>query len=918
MTGVTAVSIETYSLILIKGSPQTLHGITTNFTKLVSVQSLQGMNFTTITNDDLALGLFAGKTVASDLQLRVGQSYLIYSTISESYVSLKLLGIESFNSFYDEELFTSLQNSNFFRPTSVQQDVSMIRIKYDPNILSKRTITDMVNGVHQVTMQFTKQNVNTSIANFKGIKVSVYTIDGFLESTGVTDQNGNVSFNLPLGHYTVLATNSISSSSYDMYVYKTTNINYKLPNYFSLGPLFLYSLTISSYLNGLEIHNASIKLIDYYNIQIPLKQVNGHLQGQNLYPQYYTAIGVLGSLREEHTLTLQGNTSITLNFTHEVQLKLFTTTKEELNQFSCQIYDENQGSTIYKQNCSNLFYLPKSVYNITFIEQNYGTTSIPLVINGTQGIQIIHATIGFIQTNFTFYTTSGVYYNTKPVYIRELTNNTFTLLGYTSNQGEISANFTYGSEHILYLNTSATHNAVYYKSLINENKTFILQTYKQLTIDVVNGSDNFKRPLVNANVTVSTLYNYKMSSLTSIAGLAVFLLPTEDILNVSLSQGPYAKNVLIYSFNSGELFTYSLGKTIIDLNLLTQANIPLSNTVVTLVTLTGNQTLQTDSKGKVIMNVNTLQNQSYIQNDGLIGAVANIKEDLNLDFLVTEFYVFVIHFNGTNYLELIPNTYFNSLVHESIIIPYRFIISFNLVDNLQFGVPNAVVTLSNAQGVQYSFSTNSVGTAITELYTVGIFSANIRTQGEIFSQTTSIMLNNTTYVLSLPIERSALQYVNSLGGNYYALSSKEYLDSFYNTTLTFFIEIALVLLLIVVIVLLFLFSSAIMLILESIQKEIAIAQIIGGSNEQLFSNVFTQLSLRGLIASVLGYFIGYVITMVIPNLNNVQLIGFIIQPSFNIPFFILSIVAINAISIVTLTRQIQKYNWKIPLENVRF
>ena len=409
-----------------------------------------------------------------------------------------------------------------------------------------------------------------------------------------------------------------------------------------------------------------------------------------------------------------------------------------------------------------------------------------------------------------------------------------------------------------------------------------------------------------------------MSSLTSIAGLTDFLLPTEDILNVSLSQGIYTKNLLIYSFNSADVFTYSLGKTIIDLNLMTQVNIPLSNTAITLVTQTGIKTLQTDSQGNIILSIDSLQNQSYLQNEGLIGAVGNIKESLNLNFLVKEFYVFEIHFNGNDYLKLIPNSYFNSLVQESVIIPYRFIVNFNLVDNLQLGVPNAVVTLSDAQGIQYSFSTSSVGTATTELYAVGMFSVNIITQGETFSQTTSIMINNTNYVISLPIDRSALQYVNSLGGNYYALSSKEYLDSFYNTTLTFFIEIALVLLLIVVIVLLFLFSSAILLILESIQKEIAITQIIGGSNDQLFSNVFTQLSLRALFASVLGYFLGYVITMVIPSLNNVQLIGFIIQPTFNIAFFILSIVAINIISILTLTRQLQKYNWKLPLENIRF
>ena len=114
------------------------------------------------------------------------------------------------------------------------------------------------------------------------------------------------------------------------------------------------------------------------------------------------------------------------------------------------------------------------------------------------------------------------------------------------------------------------------------------------------------------------------------------------------------------------------------------------------------------------------------------------------------------------------------------------------------------------------------------------------------------------------------------------------------------------------------FSSAILLTFESIQKEIAVVQIIGGTNIQITWNLLTQLSLRALGASIIGYFIGYIATIVFPSLKEVQLVGFIINPAFNPIIFIISIVTVNILSVITLHRQLGKFNWKLPLMNIRF
>ena len=917
MKGVTIVSPEIYSLVLVDNKPATLHGITGNFTKLVSVKAVSGVSFTNITEQELSLGIFAGQSIANELGLKIGSNYLIYSTIADSFVSFKLLGIVQFNSFYNEELFTSLQNSNFFRPTSEKNDVSMIRIKYNPEILSTTKIYGMINNYHTVTIQL--QNPPAFNGNLNGISVNVVTVDGFLMSSTVTDSNGQTTVNLPLGDYVFLVTYGSTAQSFEKLIYNSTTITYTLESGYNSSPQSGGNLTVTAYNNGLEVSDAKLIVIDEYGNQQNLNFESNYYVIENLAKGTYTLKATWNNEKDNQEINFQSSTNLTINFTHKVKINLKTAKDISLTTFSCSIYNYNNQTNIIKNDCTQPFYLPKSVYNVSVTNTIYGSESQVLVVTDSSTLEQYNFTVGNIQTNLTVYTSNGVFYSDKPVYSRGLTSNSYFFEGNTSEQGTITLSFPYDSEHVLYFNSLTTKNQIYYKSLVNENKTIILDTTRQLTIYTYNGSVGESSPLNGVKIEIKTLNNTIYTKTSPINGYSTFNIETEDILNATLTFGQYSKNFLINSFTTGDSLNFPLGKNHISIVAKNDFGAPVNNVNITYISDNGNQTYRTSSKGTDELYLNTPNNPTLLEQSGDMMTTSTITDNLQLLFLKQNYYVFEIQYNKITHEILIPKTYFSSSVNTTTLTPYIFIASIQIINAVNQGIANVVLKMtSQVTRTTMTVVTDGSGTGTIQLPSDGVYNIVINDNGKQFTYALTTFVDKTTYSIQILIFGSNVNIINNIRGSYLALTSKQYQENFYNTTTTFFIQLALILLLVVVIILIFLFSSAILLTFESIQKEIAVVQIIGGTNIQITWNLLAQLSLRALGASVIGYFIGYIATIVFPSLKEVQLVGFIINPAFNPIIFIISIVTVNILSVITLLRQLGKFNWKLPLMNIRF
>ena len=914
MKGVTVVSPEIYSLILINNKPATLHGITSNFTKLVNIKNVEGDRFQNISNQDLSLGIFAGKSIADDLGLQIGSNYIIYSTISDSFVSFKLLGIISFNSFYNEELFTSLANSNFFRPVAGKNDVSMIRIKYNPNILSTNSIYSMINNYHQVTIQV----VNPQSGALNGIQVTAVTIDGYYEGSGTTDYNGRTSFNLPLGDYVFLISYSSYSESFEKLIYNSTTIYFNLGQVYS-GSQNNYNITANVYNYGKLISNAHLVLIDKYGNEIAFKTDNNQYLLNKIKKGNYTIQANWENQIEKYNIYLENNTNIDINFNQKVQMVLKTVNNIVLNTYSCQIYNfVNQTSTNI-QDCSQSFFLPKAVYNITLESPIYGNFSQIIVVNDSTSTQQFSFIAGNIQTNFLIFLSGNNPYSNTPIYARSLTDKNFKLVGSTTNQGIISLDFPYNSEHILLFNSSTANNQIYYKSIKNENKTIILDNTKKLTIYAYNASLGENFPLSNVKITVRTLSNTIYTNTTTTTGLASFSIGTNDILIITLSVNQYTKSIIVDTFNSGDEFKYPLGMTHISIVAINDYGATVGGVSVNYISSNGNKTYVTTSNGRLDFYFNPLATQSFLEQANAINLTENIGNNLPLAFLQQYFYVFDINYNKITNQILIPKSYFSSFVSVNTLTPYIFTATIRIVNAANDGVPNAILQLTSQKvGNKISLVTNQSGEATTNFPSDGSYSVIINDVGKQFTYNLVMNLNQNYYTIQIFTFGSSVKVFNYLGGVYSALTSSQYQSNFYSTTTTIFIQLGLILLLVVVIILIFSFSSAILLTFESIHKEIAIVQIIGGTNRQITWNLLAQLSIRALLASIFGYFLGFLTTIVFPSLNNVQLVGFIINPMFNPVLFTISIITVNILSIITLIQQLTKFNWKNPISNIKF
>ena len=103
-------------------------------------------------------------------------------------------------------------------------------------------------------------------------------------------------------------------------------------------------------------------------------------------------------------------------------------------------------------------------------------------------------------------------------------------------------------------------------------------------------------------------------------------------------------------------------------------------------------------------------------------------------------------------------------------------------------------------------------------------------------------------------------------------------------------------------------------VIESHYSEIFSLRIIGASIGQISINLIFQMQVLIVISSFFGLLFGTTLTFLIPNFQNIDLVGFFVGPKFSLDFFIISLLTISIFSFFILVYSLLKVDWKHPIE----
>jgi len=261
-----------------------------NLTQIISTQAVIGSN------------------IAERLHLQIGDGILLDSIITEKNIKVNVVGILK-NSFYTDEILVSLSVARFLS-TAQPYQVGHIRVKYNPDIVSKQELFEIALKEYTLKFHFILGNVSK---NFKDYRIRIYTN---------TSANPILSQRIQADSTYYLTTNvyRMDIVSKDGYIIPTN-----FTNYFGL----FYDIGVT-----VQIHNSQFnKRITILNQgkNIPNLEYNIHSDLQN-----FESKGTFNENGSTSTLLQYGDYNLTVYFydTSQVFPLFVNSTKTEIYDIS--------------------------------------------------------------------------------------------------------------------------------------------------------------------------------------------------------------------------------------------------------------------------------------------------------------------------------------------------------------------------------------------------------------------------------------------------------------------------------------------------------------------------------------------------------------------------------------------------------
>lgn len=906
--GITSISPEVHSLVLLDNAPFTLHGITKSFFELNSSIETMGRGLSYIMDSNRPNIIIAGYDVAKSLDLKVGQDYVIYSYTTSSFLTFHLAGIVKFNSFYDEELFTNIGAARYFRYYSSTDYFSMIRIKIDPTVVSKSEVSDYLSHLFTLDLHYVSHYQDPALIQNK--KVKVFFSNGDLVDEKTTDENGFCSFNLPIGIYQVYFDSGTTIYNQTFLFLNSTTKYLYVDNYGSPTNLANnYNLSISSFYNNTLTNNTNLALTFPTGSTFYFKG-NGTFLFNNISSGTYNINLQYNNLTLAQSIEVQSNENVSLSFTKTIFVNLKNTADNDISDFSCSFYNYRTNVTLNYNSCPNQLNLEHSTYNMSLTTvTNLNTWSIIKVTD--QSSNFIQSYVGTTIQSFQIQSSSGSALSGITLYYSTGSETNFNLVGSTDSNGLITFPYTFGKHYYLLFSNGAVNASIDFQptslhSLI-VYRPFHSFDFQSFFLDGTNSNS----PITFQSITVSPLGATSFNLLTDSSGKLLFTPSADFIGHLTISSIFGTKSFWVdthqttsYNFTLGSIdisfFIRSTGLETIPNVHIQIDNVDYSSESV-------------NSNGVFHVQVPSSSSYNFVHEQFIFPNNNNLYS-YQSSFLFQHTYHVKVYFNNTQYNYYFPKTYQYSNYNISLNIPYFFNVNFKIKDASGRYIDNVQVILENNN---YNYNSVSRNNGNSALHYVNPGQYDVTLKYLDFTMNLKLTVkSDLTINVQLPI------YVNKININYFqpnisALNGKQYLDQFYNTSIAYFLQIFTILIVTVTFILIMLFSSVVKLTVESIEYEVFVLNLLGTSKWEMFTNLVYNFQLRSFVSSVIGLVIGMFLSGFLNTFNHIQILGFIFYSQFNIGYFLFFLTAINVLIAFVLINILRKMDLIYPIHLIR-
>ncbi len=905
LEGVKGVSAEVLGVVIAQNMDDEaiiIRGLTNDFLTISNISSddIEGNCFL---NQSNKFGAIAGIDFVNDRNKNIGDKLILVSTLTPMTLEVTIDGIINTSTPIDSEIILPLKTAQSLTGRSADK-VTFIRVKVDLDEISKTELADIINSEYPVRVLVRCEDP-TLDSNLPGQPVLVYSLAGEVIATQNLDEKYETTFVLPFGSYRLISIPSFTEQSppEDVFVngpnIPITELTVGRSN---------HELTVNVTFNGQPAYNAAVSVEERFNnsaIETRRTSVDG-LAIFDLKEEYY-----IGRVKYK-------------NFTQTFQKKLNQTWQEDVaieNSFYLIVKNasRSRGGGEYSDVINGILELRNSStqeliirdssYNASVRDKKYLANSGTYIVNYTvdeitriwdQKIPTQPPTlfVGKGELNITLYDFNDSVLRGANVSI--YTNGEFSNSNITNIDGvakfnlETGVNYTIKVEHPI--NNTITNDTLFFRKPTSINLSFIDQYWFE--IKVFNGTEVYNETADIPNA-------------TGLSGCSILLynpLNRSDIIHDTETLENGTKQIEIdlgrYRINAtyGE-FTWDDEVEVNKSLRTTMVNIPL---------------------GTVKLNISTRTSSGNPINGTLI-SVVNMKEG---DGFFTETFT---DENGTALLYVPKGAYrleIRKLYHFlNKTLPYfehsqaflfesvfdlRGTLIIRVEDSVGQGISSVTIEVeNNLFGNKASGITSENAEIVFPDLPWGIYEVDITVPApdenlEFLFKIPLVEGENRT-VLRLNLDPGTL-FDFKIGKwrgqvNIAVIESAEYLSDFLNTTLEI-IETALIALVIAIAGLSLLsVSSVISHPISSNADNLFLVKTIGGSNKQVNSIITTQMTVIGLIASIVGAMMGTLImTIETSPFRKSYIAGIKITPETNL-VVIIGIMIIAVIVIIMKTGQ---------------
>ena len=910
--GIEYISPEIMSLVIKDNIPMTLHGVTEKFLNFKEYNSVSGSNFDSLFSSEENV-IVAGKNIAKANNLKVGEKYLLYSTISESFASFILLGTVNFDSYLDDEIFTTLSSSSFFRKEYQKNDYSLIRLKYDKNIISKDQIENLLFSEYSVKIRpILSDDPNLPL---EGITIYVYSFDGRLIDEEVTSKLGFADFKLHIGDYRFYLEYK------GQYVEKNITIISNMEERLEID-FFVHDLQVRAFYDGIQIDKALISIVSYDGNEI----ANNNSLNFNLYDLHegiYYIYSYYKDRYEFETIKLTEDMIINISFNSPLKIVAKSPKGLNINNYNCTITNvESKESETYSP-CNDVIFLSSGFYNLTVENSALGSMTKGMTVNSTLETITEEVILGTTKTEFTFKDDLGNFLKNFSVEFAEYTSKNYETAGLTNDNGKITINNIANKKIIIKLFNSSFNSEFYYLPLLDSQKEIIVVSENNIKINVFNNRGEIVKSDTNISILIELKNGQHIESTLNEQNSTEITINGEQILNITVISEKQIKNIVVSSYDEKQIDFY-LGNISLDLQTLSLANYPLSNVNVTVFGLDFYQKYNTEICGCLNIELPTsdigteffdfyqvkLYDEEQIIRIPYFKIAGGASDQNEPNLFYEYFFGITIDWQGWNRSFYIPKTYLSNFYDLKLYIPYYIESNLFISDFFGQSIENALIFLHNTDDTNakkiFGITDNQGHTTFSKLIP-GNYEITIEISGYEY-KTKSLFNSSNVIEVTLPVVSGNLNR-NFVNWNLQVFSGIQFKEQFLGQSVEFIFQISLILIIIVTIILSFLINSSINYLVSESEREISILKMLGASKKQILFNQVLKFQQYSIAGSIIGLLIGSAAIKQYSELNMINLIGFTIEPVFSVETIVLGIVIVNLIIFSLLVSKISKINF---------